>query len=114
MPYAGDESKDRSSIVDWLRSWAFRDGCSVRPARKDIDPSTVSLRWEPCSDGVVVAHLRLRGGQHAWPGATPPDPGPPTRVNAAVEAWRFVRGARLAPPGVSPTRSASPPTEPHH
>jgi poly(3-hydroxybutyrate) depolymerase len=59
----------------------------------------VRLDWAGCRGAAEVAHLRLVGGTHAWPGADPPDPGPQLGVSASEEAWRFLRGHRLSPAG---------------
>jgi poly(3-hydroxybutyrate) depolymerase len=61
-------------------------------------PRVTRLDWDGCRDGVAVAHLRIAGGTHQWPGATPPDPGPPSTIAAADVAWSFLRDRRLAPP----------------
>jgi polyhydroxybutyrate depolymerase len=39
-----------------------------------------------------VEHVRVLRGRHQWPGATPPDPGPPSTFCAACELWRFFAG----------------------
>jgi poly(3-hydroxybutyrate) depolymerase len=54
------------------------------------------LDWSACRSGTAVAHLAIAAGRHQWPGATPPDPGPPSTISAAVEAWRFLSAHRLA------------------
>ena len=48
--------------------------------------------------GVRVEHIRISGGRHQWPGATPPDPGPPSTFCGACTIWRFFSrlGARVA------------------
>jgi polyhydroxybutyrate depolymerase len=84
------------SVLPWVRGWARRDGCARRARRTRISAHVLRLQWAPCRGGVAVAHLRLLGGHHAWPGAHPPDPGPSFGVSAAREAWRFARGRRLA------------------
>jgi hypothetical protein len=39
--------------------------------------------------------VRIDGGDHEWPGSTPPGPGPASPVSAAEEAVRFLAGKRL-------------------
>jgi polyhydroxybutyrate depolymerase len=85
------------AVLPWVRGWATRDGCARRAHRRPLSAHVLRLEWTPCRGGVAVAHLRLIGGHHAWPGAHPPDPGPSFGVSAAREAWRFLRGRRLAP-----------------
>lgn len=90
VPYSG-------AVLPWIRGWARRDGCARRSRRTLVSAHVLRLQWVSCRGGVAVAHLRLVGGHHAWPGAHPPDPGPSFGVSAASEAWRFARGIRLAP-----------------
>jgi polyhydroxybutyrate depolymerase len=83
-------------VLPWVRAWARRDGCP-RPARRVTrGPRLVQLTWGPCRAGTEVVHLRIVAGRHQWPGASPPDPGPSSPLSAAEEAWRFLRGKRLA------------------
>jgi polyhydroxybutyrate depolymerase len=91
VPYPGD-------VVGWVRGWVDRDACPAVPRRTRQRRNVVRLDWTPCRDGTSVAHLRLDGGTHAWPGADPPDPGQQLGVSASDEAWEFLRGRRLSPP----------------
>jgi polyhydroxybutyrate depolymerase len=88
VPYPG-------AVTGWLGQWVARDGCPSVPTRTQPRPAVLRLDWTPCRDGTSVAHLRLIGGAHAWPGADPPDAGPQLGVSAAGEAWAFLRGRRL-------------------
>lgn len=97
VPYGGDAA-GRGAVRSWLAGWAARDGCRRAPVSGRPAPGVLSLSWRGCRDGVAVAHLALRGGMHQWPGATPPDPGPRSRISAAQEAWRFLAGRRLSAP----------------
>jgi polyhydroxybutyrate depolymerase len=97
VPYRGTPDDRRTDVLQWVRSWADRDACSSQPRRTRLRPAVVRLDWLACRGGTSVAHLRLEGGTHAWPGADPPDPGPQLGISASDEAWEFVRGLRLAP-----------------
>jgi polyhydroxybutyrate depolymerase len=77
------------SVNDFLTGWAQRDGCAGGPALATVAPGVERFDWAPCTRGTEVEHLRIDGGTHAWPGATPPDPGPPAPISATREAWRF-------------------------
>ena len=88
----------RADVVGWVDAWARRDACPAVPQSTLQRQSVLRLDWTPCRDGTSVAHLRLVGGTHAWPGADPPDPGPQLGVSASDEAWEFLRGRRLSPP----------------
>jgi len=76
------------SVNDFLAGWAARDSCSGGPAVAQVAAGVERLDWAPCAGGTEVEHLRIDGGEHAWPGATPPDPGP-SPISATREAWRF-------------------------
>jgi polyhydroxybutyrate depolymerase len=92
VPYAGP----RGVVLQWVYGWVARDGCAPKAQRSRHSVHVVRLQWERCRGGAIVAHLRLVGGRHAWPGARPADPGPSFGVSAAQEAWQFLRGRRLA------------------
>jgi poly(3-hydroxybutyrate) depolymerase len=77
------------SVSDFLAGWAQRDGCTGGPALAQVAPGVERFDWAPCTGGTEVEHLRIDGGAHARPGATPPDPGPPAPISATREAWRF-------------------------
>jgi polyhydroxybutyrate depolymerase len=97
VPYRGTPANPRTDVVRWLRDWARRDGCALTARRTRPRQGVLRLDWTPCRGGTSVAHLRLVGGAHAWPGADPPDPGPDLGVSASEEAWKFLRGRQLAP-----------------
>jgi polyhydroxybutyrate depolymerase len=101
VPYAGP----RGVVLPWVRGWVARDGCAGGARRTWKSVHVVRLQWGRCRGGAIVAHLRLIGGRHAWPGARPPDPGPSFGISAAREAWRFLRDRRLAAPGGQPSAS---------
>jgi polyhydroxybutyrate depolymerase len=90
VPYPGD-------VAGWLRHWVDRDACAPGPRSTRQRPNVLRLDWTRCRGGTSVAHLRLVGGAHAWPGGDPPDSGPQLGVSAADEAWEFLRRQRLTP-----------------
>lgn len=97
-------------VMEGLEAWVARNGCPAAAVegRRLTGPTTgpnaghtaVELRWEPCTSGAPVVHLRLTGVGHGWPGQTRsllPEGlmGPHTTlVDAAVEAWHFASGFR--------------------
>jgi polyhydroxybutyrate depolymerase len=95
-PYAPPPGQARGVVMRWIGGWVYRDGCPRRAQRARLSAHVVRLDWAPCRGGTAVAHLRLVGGAHAWPGAHPPDPGPSFGVSASAQAWRFLRARRLA------------------
>ncbi len=98
VPYHGRPPDYAAAVRPWVEAWARRDGCARSPVRRVIARKSVRFDWTPCAArGVQVAHIVAVGGTHAWPGANPPDPGPPSRFSAAVQVVRFFTGRRLGP-----------------
>jgi polyhydroxybutyrate depolymerase len=98
VPYGGrsGEDTDTDSVLSFVQSWIERDGCPGEGAQQAMAPDAIRYAWGPCAAGTAVQHIKILGGTHAWPGATPPDPGPPTTVNATREAWGFFQGRHPA------------------
>jgi polyhydroxybutyrate depolymerase len=96
VPYRGTAKYRRGDVMQWLGEWVSHDACPRAVRRTQRAANVLRLDWGPCRGGTAVAHLRLVGGTHAWPGADPPDPGPVFGVSASEEAWAFLRGRRLA------------------
>jgi polyhydroxybutyrate depolymerase len=103
------------AVETGLARWIAVDHCPSRPAIADVRRArvggaehTATLRvYEPCASDAVVAHWRLTGAGHGWPGrhSTLPERlmGPDTTVlDAAEEVWRFV--ARFRRPDAPPLR----------
>ena len=105
-PFPGtDVRSDHRPVEASLAAWVRRNGCTGTPRTVDTRtgaPGTADrgqtatlLLWDRCSSGRPVAHWKLTGVGHGWPGN--PDgafreelSGPPTTlVRAAEEAWRF-------------------------
>jgi polyhydroxybutyrate depolymerase len=98
VPYRGTPQDRRGDVLRWLRAWAGRDACRPFPRLRWERARVARLDWTRCRDATTVAHLRLVGGTHAWPGADPPDPGPQLGVSATDEAWSFLRERHRSPP----------------
>lgn len=99
VPYAGAPDDDApGGIPGWVRGWAQRDRCAGRPAVSRIAPDALRYDYRGCAGGAAVSHVAILHGAHAWPGATPPDPGPRSDLSAAALAWRFVQGHVVARP----------------
>ena len=96
VPYGGRPGDGAGDVMRWLYDWIRRDACPSAARRRTDRPGVQRLDWAPCRAGTSVAHLRLLGGLHAWPGAVPADAGPSFGVSAAEEAWDFLRGHRRA------------------
>jgi len=88
-----------------LDRWIVANGCSTRADTAAIKigtgQSATLLVWRGCRDGAEVAHWRLTGSGHGWPGESPPPGGErlagpqTTLIRAADEVWSFVSRFRL-------------------
>jgi polyhydroxybutyrate depolymerase len=95
----------RGDVLEWLGAWAGRDGCQATPRRRPVVRSVTRMEWPTCASGTRVEHFAISGGEHAWPGADPPDPGPHVDLSATQEAWRFLKTRRRVTPA-GPARQA--------
>ena len=102
-PFPGTDVRVlHQSVQSGLDRWIAANGCVTRPdtlAAKRENPSGQSallLVWKGCRDGSEVAHWKLTGSGHGWPGESPPPggeslAGPQTKlIRAADEVWAFV------------------------
>jgi polyhydroxybutyrate depolymerase len=90
-PYLG--SKGRASghetLPPFVKAWVQRDRCKALTQTRRMAPRTTLYVWGGCAAGSLVQHVQITGGVHQWPGAVPPDPGPPTTICAACTIWGF-------------------------
>jgi polyhydroxybutyrate depolymerase len=80
--------RTRDGLPPFVNGWVRRDRCSGAPRAHRIATRTTRFLWSDCAGGVTVEHIRVSGGRHQWPGATPPDPGPNT-ICASCVVWSF-------------------------
>ena len=101
VPYAGRAQLGEVSTLDWLQSWAARDGCNPKAQQFLNSLAVTGLEWTGCQDNVVVAHYRVNGGIHVWPGGAnnlrqlPPSD---QAINATAVIWQFFVAHPLPPP----------------
>jgi polyhydroxybutyrate depolymerase len=110
-PFPGTDARSaHRPVEEGLTRWRTRNECAaqVREAEARTGRSGTAnegqtatlLIWEPCASGVPVAHWKLTGVGHGWPGNADIGLreeliGPPTTlIDAAEEAWRFFEGRR--------------------
>jgi polyhydroxybutyrate depolymerase len=99
-PFLG--SSVRSShrpAEEGLERWRRNNGCSsktrVADTRKGTEQTATLLEWEGCRQGGQVAHWKLTGVGHGWPGNQRGELGegvigpPTTLISAAQEIWKF-------------------------
>lgn len=92
-PYYGPGGHaSAGGLPSFVSAWVRIDGCSRAMVQSPIATRTVLYRFGGCSGGVTVEHIRIDGGEHQWPGALPPDPGPPSTICAACTIWSFFAG----------------------
>ena len=115
-PFPGTSTRvTHRPVVDGLARWIALDQCAAEPRRADFrrapahssEHTATLLTYGPCTSGAVVAHWRLTGAGHGWPGSRSPLPerimGPDTTVlDAAEEIWRFMQ--RFSRPAAPPLR----------
>lgn len=97
VPYAGKPPRGAGSVGGFLAQWTSLDHCPGHPTRSGYGPSSVVFRWRDCADHTEVAHIKIYGGGHAWPGADPPDSAPTAPISAAQAVWWFFSRHSLAP-----------------
>jgi polyhydroxybutyrate depolymerase len=96
---------DHEAVEAALGKWITANGCATQPepretrrgtaGQPDAEHTGTLLVWSPCTDGAEVAHWKLTGAGHGWPGGPSGLPesiiGPETHViDAATEVWAFV------------------------
>jgi polyhydroxybutyrate depolymerase len=115
-PFPGTDVRSRhQSVEGGLARWLIVDRCPTEPREAESRRAPAGkgehtadlLVYEPCESDAAVAHWRLTGAGHGWPGHTSPLPerimGPDTTViDAAEEIWKFV--ARFRRPDAPPLR----------
>jgi polyhydroxybutyrate depolymerase len=106
-PFPGTEVRSsHRPVLDGVNRWVRFNGCNAEPVATEsrsgragtpnAGQTAALLTWSGCSAGAPVAHWRLTGVGHGWPGNTDIGLreeviGPATTLlEAAVEAWRFV------------------------
>ena len=90
VPYFGPRRRPtRDGVPPFVNGWVSRDRCSSGPLLRHVATRTTSYGWGGCAGGTVVEHIKIRKGRHQWPGATPPDPGPPATICASCTIWSF-------------------------
>jgi len=113
-PLTGRRIEHRA-VEAGLARWRARDGCTGDGRETDarsVDGHTaVLLDFAPCSAGFAVAHWKLKGAGHGWPGGGSILPerivGPNTDViDVAEEIFRFV--AKYSRPDAPPLTTDRP------
>jgi polyhydroxybutyrate depolymerase len=110
-PFPGTTNRETHVAVETsLNRWIQANGCDPTPrivetrkgraGEKDATHTASRLVWSGCKGGSEVAHWKLTGAGHGWPGGPgglgETLVGPATTVvDAAAEAWAFASRFRL-------------------
>jgi polyhydroxybutyrate depolymerase len=105
-PFPGTDNRVfHQSVQAGLDRWIAANGCSTRADTAEVKRGTAQtatlLLWRSCRGGAEVAHWKLTGSGHGWPGESPPPGGEAvsgpqtTLIRAADEVWKFVSRFRL-------------------
>jgi polyhydroxybutyrate depolymerase len=96
VPYGGRGPAHAGAALPFVRGWAAANGCGATPVKTRPAKDAARFDWPGCGGGTRVAHVRLAGFGHGWPGG----PGPVFRgkdssfpANRVI--WRFVSSRRL-------------------
>ncbi len=109
VPYFGPTKRPTpDGLPPYVNGWVHRDSCSKVPAESNFARRTTSYLWHGCAGGTVVEHIKILHGEHQWPGATPPDPGPPSTFCASCTIWSFFSALRTGARVYSSNGAAAP------
>lgn len=104
-PFPGTNNREfHQPVMEGVEAWVERNGCGTSPVTTDTrtgQPGSVNegqtatlLTWTPCDSGYDVAHWRLTGAGHGWPGNLEVNEqisgAVTTIVSGAGEAWGFM------------------------
>jgi polyhydroxybutyrate depolymerase len=99
-PYFGPGGRaSTNGLPPFINAWVRIDGCSRQPVTSGVATRAVLYRFSGCAGQVNVEHIRIDGGEHQWPGALPPDPGPSSTIFGACTIWSFFAALPTANPG---------------
>jgi polyhydroxybutyrate depolymerase len=70
VPYGGKGASRSGAVSAFLAQWRRLDGCGGAAKRSTLDRNrnVLQLRWDACSGGAVVQHVRIDDADHGWPG----------------------------------------------
>ena len=101
VPYYGNAQF--VAVPGVLSYWVQVNGDHATPtttAVPDLDPSdgctAEHLVWAGGRNGATVAHFRIVGGGHTWPGSAYTIGVTNHDIKASQEIWRFLRGYQLS------------------
>lgn len=66
-PFQIGSKRSDTPVMDTIRFWVQRDGCSSEPTQEKNGAARVSI-YSGCKEGTGVALYAIEGGRHMWPG----------------------------------------------
>ena len=71
-PYIGYPAREdpdyrRQGVLEWLTTWAARDGCTAGPTSLLQSASVMAEQWSGCRDGTGIVHYLVFGLGHTAP-----------------------------------------------
>jgi polyhydroxybutyrate depolymerase len=91
IPTREDPDWRRIGVLEWLTTWAQRDGCATTPATFLNQAPVFGEQWTHCAHGDVIAHYLIAGLGHSWP--------PPIQGKSALAImWNFFQAHPLQNP----------------
>ena len=85
VPYAGRDPDHAGSVQRWLAMWRRLDGCRGPADRDEATSGIDRMAWSACTASTAVAHIRVEGAEHGWPGGQYDH----AAVSASREVWAF-------------------------
>ena len=67
IPAREDPDWRRTGVLEWLTTWAARDGCTGGPRAFLQEPKVLGEQWAGCPNGLTIEHYLIAGLGHAWP-----------------------------------------------
>ena len=89
VPYNGTGPNHEGSARGYVQGWVDRDSCTGDPSKRTLSPGVEQFDWVHCAPGVRVAHVRIKGGPHEWPGGAATTKPPHSGFSASWSVWRF-------------------------
>ncbi len=89
FPAREDPDWRRIGVMEWLTTWAERDGCSAGPTAFIQTATVLAQQWTGCRDNTSIVHYRIAGLGHSGP--------PPINGQSALSImWSFFQAHPLA------------------
>lgn len=89
VPYKGSGTDHAGSARHYVSQWLDLDGCEHKYTTTMLTPSVERYDWPYCPTGLHVAHIKIKGGPHEWPGGAAGSRPPSSGFSASWTVWQF-------------------------